>query len=294
MAARFNADLVDDVAQQRFVLFVGSGASKWAQPNGGGNFKDWIGFLKEANKKLKKNSKPQKIVDSLINQQDYLLASEVLKKNLDTGWESLLTQEFQQAADISRLHKALIGLKPRIIVTTNFDKLIEGAWGLGSHDRYPTVISKIDSEAFKLFRSEENYLIKLHGSIDEPKGIVFDKTSYQSGAFGNPYYSEILSVLLLTHTFIFIGFSMTDPAVSLVVENAAYRYKSTRPHYIFQAGTPVAEVDEMWRQFRKLYVLRYPDVNKHEALATKLEQLAVEAARRRIEIIASRVGKNAI
>jgi hypothetical protein len=284
---RFNADLVDDLARRRVVLFVGAGASKWSKPHGGGRFKDWIEFLETANAKLDKRSRLRKVIAALIQERDYLLASELLKAQLGASWSDLLSSEFQQAADVSRLHKALVDLDQRLVITTNFDKLIESAWGAASGPLYPTVVTRIDADAFKLFRNDEKYLIKLHGSIDKPSEIIFDKTSYQIGAFGNSYYAEILSSLLLTHTFLFIGFSMADPAVSLVVESAAFRFPSARPHYIFQSGSPVPEVDELWKRLRRLYVMRYPDNNQHAALADQLEQLAREAAKRRAEIVAA-------
>ena len=195
--AKFNADLIDDVARRRAVLFIGAGASKWARPNGGGRFKDWEEFLVAANSRLPARSRAKRIVAGLIVERDYLLASELLKDQLADAWTDLLTQEFQQAAEVSRLHKAIVALEPRIILTTNFDKLIESAWSTTATDRYPTIVSRIDADVFWLFRNEDKYLIKLHGGIDIPKEIVFDKTSYQANAFANSFYSEMLSSLLL-------------------------------------------------------------------------------------------------
>ena len=126
MAARFNSDLVDDVARRRIVVFVGAGVSKWAKPHGGGAFKDWVQFLNTAKDALEVG-RIQKLVANLIKEKDFLLASELLRQHLADKWRELLTAELKQAADISRLHKAIVALDPRIIVTTNFDKLIEGA-----------------------------------------------------------------------------------------------------------------------------------------------------------------------
>lgn len=290
MPIKFNADLVDDIARRRFVVFVGAGASKWARPTGGGNFKDWIEFLTTANSNIS-NRRIRKIIENLINNQEYLLASELLKTNLSNQWIELLASEFQQAAEASRLHKAIIALGPRIVATTNFDKLIENAWSQSNESSYPTVIAQIGSDAFRLFRDDEKYLIKLHGTIDSPQGIVFDKTSYQISAFNNRYYADILSTLLLTHTFIFVGFSMGDPAVTMIVENAAHRFPTTRPHYIFQPGKSIPEVDDLWKRLRKLYVLRYSETNNHAALADQIEALGLAAATRRGELATTVLSK---
>jgi hypothetical protein len=285
---QFNADLIDDVARRRIVLFVGAGASKWAQPHGGGVFKDWKQFLLDANEHVE-DKRARAIIQQQIKGADYLMASELLKLHLNERWLEMLSGEFQQAADVSRLHSAMIGLNSRIIITTNFDKLLETAWAAQRATRYPTVLSKIDSKAFRLFRDQDDYLIKLHGTIDSPDEIIFDKSSYQRSAFSNQFYGDLLSMLLLTHTFVFVGFSMADPAVSLVIETAAFKFPDGRPHYIFQSGRGDSTVDGLWRKHRKLYVLRYSEANKHIQLAESLENLANESKMRRAELVADGV-----
>lgn len=281
----FNADLVADIARRRVVIFIGAGASKWAKPHSGNSFKDWASFLQDAAKSS--SPKVRKLVNERLAAKDYLIASELLKSNLTDRWSSILTAEFQQAADVSRLHKAIISLGQRIVVTTNFDKLIENAWNESKTSRYPRVITRIDQQAFKLFRDEESYLIKIHGSIDEPENIVFDKTSFQRAAFSNQFYQDLVSTLLLTHTFLFIGFSMDDPAVSLLVESHAYRFSDTRPHYAFMSGKNEPEIDNLSKSIRRLFILRYPDADHHAALADQIELLALQGAQRRKELSTS-------
>lgn len=276
----FNVDLLDDLARQKVVLFIGAGTSKSAKPRGGGSFKNWAEFLTDANVHVK-DTKIQAIIKDRIKYKDFLIASEILKKNLGERWVELITSEFQQAAKTSRLHKALIGLDQRIIVTTNFDKLIETAWSDSLPKRHPTVISSVNHKVFRLFRNDEPYLIKLHGTIDAPESIVFDKTSYQREAFANQFYRDLIGTLLLTHTFMFVGFSMDDPAVSAIVESHAYKFFDSRPHYIFTAGTPNISVDELSKTLRKLFVIRYSPKNDHIALVEAVEQMITEVGKRR-------------
>lgn len=281
----FNDDLVSDLANRRVVIFIGAGASKWAKPNNGAAFKTWTEFLENASKHTAFNI--QKLVKERLKAKDFLIASELLKKSLTEKWPSILEAEFQQAADTSKLHKAIISLGQRIIVTTNFDKLIENAWNKGNITRYPNVISNIDQQVFKLFRNDESYLIKIHGTIDDSKNIVFDKTSFQRKAFSNRFYQDLIETLLLTHTFLFIGFSMDDPAVSLLVESHAYRYSDTRPHYAFVPGKAQPDIDNLLRSIRKLFVLRYSSDNNHIALAEQIEYLAELGAKRKRELAAA-------
>jgi hypothetical protein len=281
----FNADLLDDLARRKVVLFVGAGASKAAKPRNGGVFKDWAEFLTDASANVGDEKKRKQIV-SRIKNKDYLVASELLKDYLGEQWTRVLSAEFQRAADTPRLHKALISLDQRVIVTTNFDKLIEYAWADCRPNRYPNVISTVDHKVFRLFRNDDPYVIKLHGTIDAPDAIVFDKTSYQREAFANQFYRDLIGTLLLTHTFVFIGFSMDDPAISSVIESHAYRFFDSRPHYIFSAGSSDPAVDELSKTLRKLFVMRYSPKNGHIALVEAIEDLvnAVNERRRLIAI----------
>jgi SIR2-like domain len=291
MPFSFNTDLVDDIAQRRFVLFVGAGVSRWAKPAEGGAYKDWSGFLSHACAELP-TKRLRGIARKLIEDKDYLLASEIIRRELADGWVRLLQNEFQRAAEVTRLHRALLALRPRIAITTNFDKLLDTAWS-STATRYPTVVTTIDARAFRLFRDDDDYLIKLHGSIDQADEITFDRSSYRRDAFENRYYTDLLSTLLLTHTFVFVGFSMADPAVSGIVESAAFRFPETRPHYIFQSGSAVRELDELSKTQRKLFVLRYRENNDHVELAEQIEALAARAESRRRELSAEMMAREA-
>ncbi|MDH8045799.1 SIR2 family protein, partial [Klebsiella pneumoniae] len=73
-----------------------------------------------------------------------------------------------------------------------------------------------------------SYIIKIHGSIDDVSNIVFSRSQYIRLAFGNENYSLFLDSLLLNYTFLFVGFSMDDPAITSLMELYAYRYPRSR------------------------------------------------------------------
>ena len=285
----FNRDLVNDVARGRVVVFVGSGVSASAKTRGGKSIRSWEAFLKHAASHVEAVS-DRSLINELISGKDYLMACEILKESLASqAWADLIYEEFSQVGEPSDLHKAIVSLDQRIILTTNFDKLLENTWpqtsGLSTH--YPQVVSNISSDIFKIYKEDKKVIVKLHGTIDDPEGMVFAKADYVKKAFSSWVYNQFVESLLVTHTFIFIGFSMADPALSLLVENYAQKYPTARPHYIFQGGKGEPRLAEVAKRLRKLYIINYDDTNHHAALAPLVEELARQGRERRKEILAT-------
>ncbi|MGE6761422.1 SIR2 family protein [Corallococcus interemptor] len=282
---KFNADLVDDLARKKAVLFVGSGVSASAKTRAGHRIRTWGSFLQEAAKSVASKELKDDI-ERLIKESDYLLAAELLKDALDDQWPSLLRKEFAQVAGVSELHRAIVRLGQRILITTNFDKLLENAWNDVTVDatHYPRLITRLDSDVFKPLRNDENCLVKLHGTIDDDSSLVFTKSSYTERAYGNWVYTELVNTLLLNYTFIFIGFSMSDPAVSLLVELHAQRFPATRPHYIF-LPTPISpQMIDVSKRLRRLYVLPYSPAKNHHELLVQVRELGDQVGKRRSEL----------
>ncbi len=189
----FNNDLLRDLAEDRVALFVGAGVSASAEIAGNPAFKGWPDFLEGAAQHCERDLKLQ--VLSLISARDYLLACQLLQDLHADAWQDLVTAEYGKAAEPSRLHRSLMSLNQRLVITTNFDKLIEAAWTqhLKIGSRNFKVISKIDSNVFRTLKDFETpYLIKIHGSVDNASSLVFSRSEYIKMAFGNENYAAFL------------------------------------------------------------------------------------------------------
>jgi hypothetical protein len=79
---------------------------------------------------------------------------------------------------------------------------------------------------------------------------------------------QLLRGLFVTHTFVFMGASMRDPDMQLLLEDDAYRFEGSRPHYMVmpeksaRAGTLRVMEDTM-----NLKALTYDPAEHHKALA---------------------------
>jgi hypothetical protein len=285
----FNADLIGDLATRRVVLFIGSGVSASGVTRSGSRIRQWHSFLEYASSRLD-NEECQELIKVYLAENNYLFAAEVIKNSLSsTDWAQLIQDEFGQIADPSDLHRAIVSLDQRIIVTTNFDKLLENAWAdpriRGTH--FPQVITRLNPSAFKILREGRSYLVKLHGTVDDPESIVFTQSDYTKHAYINWAYSSFIETLLTTYTVLFIGFSMNDPALSRLVEMHAQRYPLCRPHYIFTAGPINNTVKELNRNLRRLYVMEYSPENNHSQLVDQIKDLGLQSQARRRENLAT-------
>ncbi len=286
----FNNDLLRDLAEYRVVLFLGAGVSASAQIAGSPAFKGWSDFLRDAAQNCDADLKDQ--VLSLIDAKDYLLACQLLQDSYADEWQELLTAEYGKAAEPSRLLKSLMSLKQRIVITTNFDKLIEAAWTqyLKSGSRNFKVLSTIDRNVFRALKDFETpYLIKIHGSVDNASSLVFSRSEYIRMAFGNENYATVLDSILLNYTILFVGFSMDDPAISSLMELYALNYPDARPHYIvIPEGSP-ENITEINKKLRKLSAIKYDSSDRHSRLTDLIDKLAKDANDKRREIIAGRL-----
>lgn len=265
---------------------MGAGVSAGAKTKSGNLFKEWGVFLREVSVTIH-DEQVKRQVDKLLNEYDYLFASELIRDLIGKDkWHDCLKAEFSQAGECSDLHRAIVGLKQRITITTNFDKLFEAAWQLCNPEAayWPQVISKIDKNIFKVLRDNAEYIIKLHGTIDNPEELIFAKSEYNRKAFNDWAYRTFIETVLMTYTIIFIGFSMKDPAISYVVEMYAQRLPDARPHYIFLGGEYPDRYIELMKNVRRLFIIPYSEEKNHSHLSELLKDLGTQAGSRRREI----------
>lgn len=290
MTLTFNNDLLRDLAEEKVVLFLGAGVSSSSIIDGKPAFKGWPKFLKDVAQSRPVDLKDQ--VLALIEAKDFLLACQLLQDDYEDQWQDLIMAEYGKFAEPSRLHKAILSLKQRLVVTTNFDKLIETSWSqcLPVGTRSFKVISTIDEKVFRALKDYDTpYLIKLHGSVDNTSSLVFSRSEYIKLAFGNNRYSSFLDAILLNYTILFVGFSMDDPAISSLMEMYTLNYPDARPHYIFAPKGGKENIAEINKRLRKLSMISYDSKDHHALLPELIEDLARCADDKRREILGAKV-----
>lgn len=143
---------------------------------------------------------------------------------------------------------------------------------LGQHlslqgERHFKILAGLNNDVFKVLKDHDaSYVIEIHGSIVDFSKVVFSRTQYIKLSFGNDSYSSFIESLLLNYTFLYVGFSMDDPAILSLTEMYALRYSNARPHYILTPDNLPENILKVNRDLRKLIVIPYSPDNKHAEL----------------------------
>lgn len=110
------------------------------------------------------------------------------------------------------IDEEIFNLLPHHVITTNYDTLLEDSKNLNA--RLYSVVSR-DSDL--LSKSNERYIIKMHGDINTPDTIVLKESDYIHYEQQHPLISTFIRSLLINHTFLFLGCSLNDYNLNLII-----------------------------------------------------------------------------
>ncbi|MCL2778686.1 MAG: SIR2 family protein [Polyangiaceae bacterium] len=279
-------DLVDDIARRRSVLFLGAGISKNAVNDAGERPKDWTEYLRHAAQHVADSTKCNEIV-GCIDANDLLTACELVRKHLRNDvFKRILLEEFvEKRFSHAEIHDHISALDSRFVLTTNFEKIYENR---ANHIQQNTVIVKSyhDADVADAFRRTQRVVLKVHGSVDSPENAIFSRSDYARARTKYGHFYQLLEALFLTHTFVFLGVSMRDPDIQLLLENYAYRFGGTRPHFmVMSRGSVAPAVLEIMETSMNLHAVLYDSANHHKELADSLKELRMLVDAARLDIV---------
>lgn len=225
----------------KLILFVGAGVSCNVA-----NMPSWNKLIQEmansikyskctsCKKKDKECKKTCKFIDSFSTDEYLKIPQYVYNKNKKLYNQILLNNIQHDHTIDAPLSNAIIDLAPAHIITTNYDKLIENCSNI-QKDNYEVIVYDKD-----LLNAQKNrYIIKMHGDIDEPETIVLKEADYLEYTQKHVLIEMFIKSLLTDHTILFLGYSLNDYNVKLIIswinyirtQNKAFD-KSTKFAYI--------------------------------------------------------------
>lgn len=278
--------LVDSLARRTCVVYLGSGVSHNSVNHEDKNPPTWKTFLERGCDRLKKEPTKKKLVEEKIGANDYLMACELLRKAIGKdGFNKLLKNEFQTPqypeADI---HKYIFELDSKIVVTPNFDKIYDIYAQNVTHGAV-VIKSYTDKGIIDCIRNSERFVLKIHGSIDNPDNLIFSQADYAQARNDHFNFYQILNALLLTQTFLFLGASLNDPDIKLLLENYAFQYPMSRKHIFVIPNNQMSEDERnIYSETLGLDFLLYDSKDNHKELTDSIKDLGDMVNGRRNEL----------
>ncbi len=141
----------------------------------------------------------------------------------------VILDEFSSEARLTENHRILARLNIPTYWTTNYDDMIEKAL----KDEGKVADVKYTTEHLTLTKRGRNAVVyKMHGDVSHPNKAIILKDDYESYHVKMQPYITALSGDLVSKTFLFLGFSFTDPNLDYILSRVRVNYSNNqRRHY---------------------------------------------------------------
>jgi hypothetical protein len=204
-------------------IFAGAGLSRPA------GFVDWKGLMEEIARDLDLDVAKE---SDLIALAQYHLNNRASRAKLNRK----LIEEFTEDVSITENHRLIANLPIRTIWTTNYDTLIEQAFA-EAKKRYD---AKITPQNLPVQKPRSDVTIfKMHGDISQPDAAVLTKEDYELYHEHRQGFSIQLQSDLISKTFLFLGFSFTDPNIDYILSRIRVLLgQNTGEHYCVMRDIP--------------------------------------------------------
>lgn len=245
--------IVDEMKSGHLNIFAGAGLSAAS------GYVDWKTLLEPMSKSLGLN----------VNMDLTLLAQYYKNEYTRSELNRAILNEFAKIPHQNDNMQILATLPIQCYWTTNYDSIIEDT--LRESGKAVDVI--IDQVQFKNHTLERDAVVyKMHGDRTFPDSAVLAKEDYELYDEERFLFTQALTVELMTHTFLFIGFSFSDPNLDRIMALVRKINKSSTPklHYCFMRtvrledyihGTSISNSDLLqFQQDKNMQELKLKDM----------------------------------
>ena len=203
------------------MLFVGSGVSAAS------SLPTWSGLLEELIRLLAGTPaatfNPNLETEArqlLAERSKWLLVAELLRGELTDRFYTYMNERFTDRAKTPNpIHDAIWKIPWRGIVTTNYDDLIEKSYAkfTAGTDLIAKFTYETPGTAASAFRRGIPFVLKAHGDAQTPDSIVLTEKDYRNIIHVQRGFQTLLQTFFCTCSVLFIGTSLNDPDVRLLL-----------------------------------------------------------------------------
>lgn len=269
--------LCDIVASNKLICLTGSGISKNLLLKDGKSAPDWKDLLLEINDRI--NSGPRNLeknqeqdLKKLLSRKpsgEQLIEAASMLYNID---KDVFDKSLRESVDLkvgqtSDVHRKLLDLKPRGILTYNYDVAHENALNERGAKNWSTILPADGEKIVDLIKNDldKNFLFKMHGSVDPDTPMILTRDSYRDLFIKNPQYRAFMQHVFTNFQLLIVGFGLSDPDFDLLLQNVFSVFGSpVQEHIVIRHKKDRTPKDTL---YRLRYGISFIYVNEYGQIA---------------------------
>lgn len=259
---------------ESFVFFVGAGLS---QPL----FPSWAVLLRKLVNCAKENGLPHdsdELLQHIDKGERYIDIAEACVSAIGKSrYRDIMEEVFDIDFSLDKVpegYRALMGLSPKAIITTNYDRIPD----IAGQGLYRVCTNKNAAETARALANDKNVVFKVHGDITDQSSIVLTTSDYQNIMHGNQSTKGLLNTLLTSRTIIFIGFSLSDPHIDMLLESVKSIYGGIPiSHYVLLHEQSSFKISAFEKKYGLKVISYTPTDASHPEVSEFLRALNHEA-----------------
>ena len=277
-AKRIPNSLKEAYRERRCAVLVGAGASKGAGLPLWGDLLGELVAAAESDALIDKD-RADMYRGLLARPDKFLMVAAAIKSQLGPLFDETVERIFiKSGAKPTDLHHALVKLdKLPFVLTINYDSLIEDAYAAAGQKIVAS--SFVDAgDVHRRLSRREFFLLKAHGDANRVgNGIVLTEVDYRGLLYSNPGYRSVLAVMFTMYSMVFVGASMADPEINLLLGYIADAFSSTAGpvHYALLADEDITDAErERWLRDFKVHIIKISKADHYKELTEFVQVLA--------------------
>lgn len=204
----------------RLAIFVGAGVSKSSDTDYI-SLPSWSDLITELKSDL-----------AITEELDYLKLAQLYYLEFgEQTYNQTLKKYFPEDITPSSLHRTILKVSPRVIITTNWDCIIENAI-----EQEGYLYDKICMDKDLVSSTSPNKFIKIHGDFKN-HNIVFKEDDYLNYSRNFPLIENYIKSIFSTHTVLFLGYSYNDINLKHIMKWIQSHSSSAPPMYLVNFKT---------------------------------------------------------
>lgn len=271
--------LENDYLKGNCVLFVGAGISARIKRNNGTNVPNWkelvnllIDFI--YSRDYIGNDEKQELLSMVRDNKLIDVTQIIIDEIKESEFQAFLVDIFHDIEANDVIYPLICNMLFRAIITTNIDTLIEDAFQKYACEKIKVWTQNDINENLELFG--ERFLLKLHGTYERQNTVVLGTQGYLDSIYKNKIMIKLMESLLLSNTFLFIGYSMSDPDLNNILNYLnVISNSNNRIHYLAIEKGKIFSLEKKYlRKHKNIIILEYENkTGYHEGIIDLLNEL---------------------